>query len=103
MVAITFTEEGNKRIITINGHANYAEKGKDIVCSGISVLYQTYKYFIEDLMDKGKAEDIFLIEEDGFCEFESRNTSLESMTAYEMTKQGLESISETFPDNVKIF
>lgn len=103
MVAITFTEEGNKRIITINGHANYAEKGKDIVCSGISVLYQTYKYFIEDLMDKGKAEDIFLIEEEGFCEFESRNTSLESMTAYEMTKQGLESISETFPDNVKIF
>lgn len=103
MVAITFTEEGNKRIITINGHANYAEKGKDIVCSGISVLYQTYKYFIEDLMDKGKSEDVFLIEKDGFCEFESRNTSLESMTAYEMTKQGLEAISETFPDNVKIF
>ena len=103
MVSIVFTEEGNKRIITINGHANYAEKGKDIVCSGISVLYQTYKYFIEDLMDKGKAEDIFLLEEDGFCEFESRNTSIESMTAYEMTKQGLEAISETFPDNVKIF
>lgn len=103
MTVITFTEEGNKRIITINGHANYAEKGKDIVCAGISVLYQTYKYFIEDLMDKGKAENIFLVEEEGFCEFESCNTSIESMTAYEMTKQGLESISETFPDNVKIF
>lgn len=27
--------------LKISGHAGYAEKGKDIVCAGVSVLYQT--------------------------------------------------------------
>lgn len=103
MTTIKFTEEGNKRAITINGHSGYAEKGKDIVCAGISALYQAYRFFIEDLMDDGKAEDIFTLEGDGFAEIFSRNTSVESIAAYDLTKQGLEAISETYPDYVKIF
>ena len=103
MTKITFAEEGNKRTITINGHSGYAEKGKDIVCAGISTLYQSYRYYLEDLMDDGKAEDIFILEGDGFSEISSRNISPESMAAYEMAKQGLETISETYPDYVETF
>lgn len=103
MTNITFKEDGSKRKILIEGHAGYAEKGKDVVCAGISVLYQSYKYFIEDLMDEGKAENIFINEGDGFCEIESMNISTESIAAYEMTKQGIEAVSETFPNFVKIF
>lgn len=35
--------------ITLRGHANYAEIGKDIVCSAISVLVQTLIQSVEEL------------------------------------------------------
>lgn len=35
--------------ITVSGHANYAEAGKDIVCAGVSALVQTLIKSIEGL------------------------------------------------------
>lgn len=35
--------------ITLRGHANYAEFGKDIVCSAVSVLVQTLIQSVESL------------------------------------------------------
>ncbi len=51
------------RSIRVNGHANYADPGKDIVCSAVSALIQTLGYSLEDLtsdeitysFDSGKA------------------------------------------------
>ncbi len=34
-----------------NGHANYAEHGKDIVCAAVSALTQTLTASIEELTD----------------------------------------------------
>lgn len=39
MIEITFLDEGKKGF-TINGHANYDEHGRDIVCAGVSILAQ---------------------------------------------------------------
>lgn len=36
MIVINITEKG----ITVDGHADYAEPGKDIVCAAVSVLAQ---------------------------------------------------------------
>ena len=33
--------------IQIEGHAGYAEKGKDIVCAAVSALYQTLVHTIQ--------------------------------------------------------
>lgn len=38
---ITITYRPSKKELRIKGHANYDEKGKDIICAGISVLYYT--------------------------------------------------------------
>ena len=35
--------------ITVTGHANYAEHGKDIVCAGVSTLVQTLIQSVEEL------------------------------------------------------
>lgn len=40
MIHIKFNQIENFVKIEIIGHANYSEKGKDIVCASISVLYQ---------------------------------------------------------------
>ena len=42
--------------LTIDGHANFAEQGKDIVCAAVSVLAQTLIASIEELTDDDKAQ-----------------------------------------------
>ena len=53
MIVINAREE----CISIQGHAGYAEKGKDIVCAGVTALTQTLIRSLEDLAkDKIKYE-----------------------------------------------
>lgn len=39
MIQITYRPD--KKEVKIKGHANYDEKGKDIICAGVSVLFFT--------------------------------------------------------------
>ena len=53
MIAVNVRKGG----ITVSGHANYAEVGKDIVCAGVTALTQTLIRSLEDLAkDKIKYE-----------------------------------------------
>lgn len=53
MIAVNVRKDG----ITVSGHANYAEVGKDIVCAGATALTQTLIRSLEDLAkDKIKYE-----------------------------------------------
>lgn len=45
MIAVKVSQNG----ITIDGHANYAEIGKDIVCAAVSVLAQNLIRSVEAL------------------------------------------------------
>lgn len=40
MIKIYIKDDGNNRTITLNGHAEYDEKGKDIVCASVSTIFQ---------------------------------------------------------------
>lgn len=40
MIRITYSSR-EPPALTIKGHANYAEYGKDIVCAAVSVLFET--------------------------------------------------------------
>jgi uncharacterized protein YsxB (DUF464 family) len=42
--------------LTITGHAGYAEKGKDIVCAGVSTLWGTLAAELEDRAWNGEGE-----------------------------------------------
>lgn len=41
MIRITATREGDRHTLIIDGHADSAPKGLDIVCAAISAIYQT--------------------------------------------------------------
>ena len=41
MITATFTEEGEKLSLRLEGHAGYAEHGNDIVCASASILAYT--------------------------------------------------------------
>lgn len=47
MIEVSVKQDG----ITVEGHAGYAETGKDIVCSAVSVLTQTLIAGIKGLTD----------------------------------------------------
>lgn len=68
MIEVIFSDE----TIEIKGHANYADKGHDIVCAGISALHyaltvylgqiDAYKINIKNLTEKQKgALDSFIL------------------------------------------
>ena len=47
MIQVTYNEVGDEMILRAEGHAEYAEKGKDIVCAAVSVLMQTLAYSVD--------------------------------------------------------
>ena len=47
MIVVTVSTTG----ITVDGHAGYAETGKDIICASVSVLAQGLVHSLESLTD----------------------------------------------------
>lgn len=103
MTQARFDYNGDIRKVEITGHADYADKGHDIVCAGISMLSQSYMYFIKDLEEKGKAMIISLLISDGNFFMCNQVKSPEAEAAFEMMRRGMMALSDTYPDNLKIF
>lgn len=53
MVKVTFTETGNTLSLRLEGHAEYAEHGRDIVCASCSILAYTVAQFVMEAENKG--------------------------------------------------
>ena len=53
MITITFTESGEKLSLRLEGHAGYAEIGKDIVCASATILAYTVAQFVKAAEHKG--------------------------------------------------
>ena len=53
MINVTFTESGEKLSLRLEGHAGYAEIGKDIVCSSATILAYTVAQFVTEAEHKG--------------------------------------------------
>lgn len=54
MLKVTIAARGEKLSLKLEGHAGYAEHGKDIVCAAASILANTVAYNV-DLLDRFKA------------------------------------------------
>lgn len=53
MIKVTFTERGKKLSLRLEGHAGYAEHGKDIVCASASILAYTLERNVKDVENLG--------------------------------------------------
>lgn len=49
MVNIKYSANAGEVVLTIKGHANYAEHGQDIVCAGVSAIIQTAILGLEEI------------------------------------------------------
>ena len=99
MVRAKYTVDEKTHTLTVLGHANYAEYGKDIVCAGVSSLVQALIGWSEENFDK--ANCISVDHEDAEVTI-SCDGGQDVAAVFYMVSIGLEQISESYPDHMQI-
>lgn len=94
MIQVTYNEVGDEMILRAEGHAGYAEKGKDIVCAAVSVLMQTLAYSVDDCwMGFGNDDkNVMTVQE---------HQSSDNMAKFELVTDGLILLAKQYPENVR--
>lgn len=94
MIKVSRKESG----IKIEGHAHYAEAGRDIVCAAVSALVQTLIQSVEELT----ADQIKYSMQPGTVDINFRDLSEHAQLLVNSFFVGLEMIASGYPDNVQI-
>ena len=95
MTSIKVDQRDSHFTIEISGHANYAPKGQDIVCAGISLLsFMIHKIVLEETK---VISDIF---EEGFCRFAFVAEDNLTQEKIKTITSGYQMLSEVYPNYV---
>lgn len=94
MIVVTYHSAG----ISLHGHAEYAEPGKDIVCAGVSMLVQTLIQSVEELT----ADKIQYSMQPGTVDIKFRDLSEQAQLLIDSFFVGISLIAGEYPDNVKL-
>lgn len=85
--------------IKINGHAHYAEPGKDIVCAGVSALVQNLISSIEELTQD---QFHYVAISPGKVDINFRNLSEHAQLLVDSFFVGVQLIADNYPYNVTV-
>jgi uncharacterized protein YsxB (DUF464 family) len=96
MIVATFNEVEKKLSVRVEGHAGYAEHGKDIVCASASILAYTLASFVMNV-DGSVVE---LASADTTIECETDDESI--INAFDFAKRGYELLALNYPQYVKL-
>lgn len=94
MIAVNVRLDG----ITIEGHAGYAETGKDIVCAGVTALVQGLIKSIEDLISDKIQYDIT----PGRADIHFKDLSGAGKLLVDSFFLGICLIADDFPEHIKL-
>lgn len=94
MIEVSVREDG----ITVSGHAGYAKSGKDIVCSAVTTLVQTFVGSIESLT-KDKMECKMSA---GMADVRYKNLSEQGKLLVDSFFIGILMIADEFPDYIRV-
>ena len=99
MVKAIYRVEEDTHTLTVLGHANYDEYGKDIVCAGVSALVQALIGWIEENIYKANCISIDPTSGEVIVCCEGKE---ELAAVFHMTAIGLEQLAYSYPDHVQI-
>lgn len=95
--------EGTKFYLHVEGHAGFADKGKDIVCAGVSALIMGLTNKLEELARDDKAVND-IVATDGYYKINTLSqiyTDIqETASAYTTVLYGLKGIAAQYPKNI---
>jgi len=99
MIRIMYRREGDSHTLTMEGHADYAGHGADIVCAGASAIVCSLLGWLEN-----NSEDLECCDSDVrsgslrlYCEGGERTA-----TAFEVTIIGLLQMEDSYKDHMEI-
>ena len=101
MVKVTYYRD--KHRVTISGHANSAEIGKDLVCAGVSTLALTLATFIANAKKARQVNgDVVKMNEgDTFISCDTTSKYRGGVTlAFDTVCAGFEALAQTHPEHV---
>lgn len=84
--------------VSIQGHAHYAEPGKDIVCAAVSTLVQSLIQSVEELC----ADPIEYVIQPGTVEIKHGNLTKEATLLLDSFFIGIRMIANEYPAFVRI-
>lgn len=96
MIKVTFTESWDKLSLRLEGHAEYAEHGKDIVCASASILAYTLASVVDSLDEEAT---ISLRGGDSIIECISDPST---RNAFNYTKVGYALLTQNYPQYVRL-
>ena len=99
MVKANIVYQPNQVILDFNGHADYADYGHDIVCSGITTAVFTTVGLLEKL---AQIDKINCSEKDGYIHLEVNQRSELIDTIIQNLIEVLENIERQYPENLKL-
>ena len=102
MIDIYLTEKNIRYGIKAVGHADYAPKGQDIVCAGVSTLIQAYGNYIEQLAEYDKVKILEVKLDEGDINVEALDTKHNIKHMYRMVMSGLCDLAAMYPENIKM-
>ena len=88
--------------IQVKGHADFAERGKDIVCAAVSALFQTFLLTMDKIKAETKDKYIYDIKAGESVIMFHERKSQEAQLLILSFRTGIEAIAESYPDNVRI-
>ena len=103
MLNVTFTENDKKLSLRLEGHAEYAEHGKDIVCASATILAYTLASIIDSFDDDVEAF-INLASGDTTigCKCKDEKTYAKIADAFRYTQTGYALLEHNYPQYVKL-
>lgn len=99
MVRAKYIVDENSHSLTVLGHANYDEYGRDIVCAGISALVQALIGWLEE--NYYKASFVSVDPKEGEVII-SADGGEELAAVFHMASIGLYQIADSYPDHMQI-
>jgi uncharacterized protein YsxB (DUF464 family) len=106
VIKVTFTESHEKLSLRIEGHAGYAEHGKDIVCASATILAYTVAQYVEYEDNQGNLNapaEIRLESGDTVVSCEPKEEILKWLwDAYQFAKMGFLILAHNYPQYVSL-
>lgn len=84
--------------ITVSGHAEYAEHGKDIVCAAVSTLTQVFIASVEELT----AADIKHAVNSGYTVIDIKESTERAQVLIDSFFIGCQMVAEQYPEYVRV-
>ena len=104
MITAIFTEEGEKLSLRLEGHAGYAEIGKDTICSSATILAYTVAQIVVEAEKQGDLKSSPIIKLDpGDTLISCEPSDFEMMqNVYQFAKVGYILLQHNYPQYVRL-